>query len=396
MDHLLILNSGSSSIKFALLTQEVEPVRLLSGIVERIGSPQAMQESTDHLNGKTNRHAVDVIDHASALRQILSVIEGRKDGDIAAVGHRIVLGGKYKEPQLLTQTVLQELETLASIAPEHMPHELALVRIVAETMPAIPQFACFDTAFHANLPQMARLVPLPRELTERLGIRRYGFHGLSYAFLLEELRRIAGEKAANGRLIFLHLGNGASMAAVSEGVCKDTTMGFTPTGGLMMSTRSGDLDPGILWHVLKSGDSDPDALYTVLNRESGLLGVSGLSSDMRDLLAAQKENKEAADAVELFCYLAKKFLGALAAVIGGVDTVIFTGGIGENSPEIRSRICNGLDYLGIAIDADRNEKGEAVISSEESPVTVRMMHTDEELMIARAAANLVPSSSLPS
>jgi acetate kinase len=257
-----------------------------------------------------------------------------------------------------------------------------LIEALRQRYPKLPQVACFDTAFHRTMPRAAKLLPIPRRF-DAMGIQRYGFHGLSYAYLMEELARVAGAQASQGRVILAHLGNGASLAAVRDGRSIDTSMGFTPAGGLTMGTRPGDLDPGVAWFMMQAENLTPKQFNNLINHESGLLGVSETSSDMRDLLAHESEDVRAAEAVALFCYQVKKWIGAYVAALGGVDTLVFTGGIGENAPLVRARICDGLDFLGIEIDEKRNAANADMISAETSRVTVRVMHTDEELMIAK-------------
>jgi acetate kinase len=253
----------------------------------------------------------------------------------------------------------------------------------------VPQIACFDTAFHHDMPRVAKLLPIPRRY-EAQGLRRYGFHGLSYSFLMQELEAIAGTKTAQGRVILAHLGNGASMAAVRDGNSMDTSMGFTPAAGLVMSTRSGDLDPGLVSYLARSEGMTAAQFHHMVSQESGLLGVSELSSDMRDLLSRETTDTRAAEAVALFCYQAKKWIGSFAAVLGGLDTRVFSGGIGENCPSIRARICEGLGFLGLELIEAWNAKNAAVISAPTSTVTVRVIHTDEELVIAKTVTRLAP------
>jgi acetate kinase len=254
--------------------------------------------------------------------------------------------------------------------------------------PGVPQVACFDSTFHQGLPRVARLLPIPHHY-EGSGVRRYGFHGLSYAFLMEELARVSGPGAALGRVVLAHLGGGSSMAAVIEGRCVETTMGFTPSGGLVMGTRTGDIDPGVLVYLLRTEGLSAEGLDDLVNRRSGLLGVSGASSDMRDLLARRATDARAADAIELYCYQARKWVGALAAALGGLDTLVFSGGVGENAPEIRARICDGLAVLGIRLDPAGNGANAAVVSSPDGPCAVRVIKTDEELIIARTVVRLL-------
>jgi acetate kinase len=290
-----------------------------------------------------------------------------------------VYGGRqYKEPQLVTPELVVALKESVPLAPEHLPRELKAIEAVGRAFPGLPQVACFDTAFHCHMPEIATLYPLPRHFRND-GLMRYGFHGLSYAYILEKL----GQEAAGGRLIIAHLGNGASMAALKDGKPLDTTMGLTPAGGLMMGTRSGDLDPGVILYLIEEKGLPASRARDVVNRQAGLLGVSGVSSDMQDLLRKEAHDPRAAEAIALFCYQAKKFLGALAAVLGGVDTLVFTAGIGEHAPSIRQRICEGMEFLGIRLDPERNRANASRISSRESAATVRVIKTDEEIMIAR-------------
>lgn len=299
---------------------------------------------------------------------------------IDGVGHRVVHGGPgYQAPGRVTPDLLDALEALVAIDPDHLPQALRTIRLIGRHFPSIPQVACFDTAFHRTMPPVAQRYPLPKRYWEA-GVRRYGFHGLSYEFVSERLRAL--DPGAR-RVIIAHLGNGASMAAIRDGASVDTTMGFTPAGGLMMSTRSGDLDPSVPLFLERSLGLSPDAVVRLINTEAGLLGVSETSADMRDLLEQAATDQRAADAVELFCYQARKFLSALAAVLGGVDTVVFTGGIGEHASSIRRRICESLGFLGIRLDEAQNVTGASIISSDDSAVTVRVIPTNEELMVAR-------------
>ena len=381
--HLLTINTGSSSLKAALYRVDATETCLLAAQAERIGLPGSRLRLED-FRGDTLYEWRDALpDHPAALRTLLDRLRIQGwDRDLAAVGHRVVHGGaRYSEPRLIDVELTKNLWRLAQIDPEHMPQALATIEATARTYPTVPQVACFDTAFHCRMPHVARLYALPRRFTEA-GVLRYGFHGLSCEYVMEELRASDPAKA-EGRLIIAHLGNGASLTAVRGGVGLDTTMGFTPTGGLVMGTRSGDLDPGVLIHLLRSPKSDLSVLGDLVNREAGLLGVSGTSADMRDLLACEEDDPRAAQAIDLFCYQAKKFLGALAATLGGLDTLVFTGGIGEHAAPVRWRICQGLAFLGIRLDQDRNATHAPVISRENGAVTVRVVPTDENLMIAR-------------
>jgi propionate kinase len=279
------------------------------------------------------------------------------------------------------------LRRLSPFDPEHLPSEIALVEALGERCKNLPQVACFDTAFHRDLPQLARILPLPRRY-EAAGVRRYGFHGLSYEFQMEELIRVGDRAATNGRVILAHLGNGASMAAVRDGQCIDTSMGFTPTAGLVMGTRSGDLDPGLVSYLALTEEMNAPEFQKLVNHQSGMLGISETSSDMRTLLAAESHDSRAAEAVGLFCYQAKKWVGAYTAALGGLDTLVFAGGIGENCAPIRTRICDGLQFLGLMLDEKRNDENASLISAAGSRVTVRVIRTDEELVIARSAARV--------
>jgi acetate kinase len=291
----------------------------------------------------------------------------------------------HTEPERVTAGLLAELHRITPYDPDHLPREIELIQAIRRRHPGLPQVACFDTAFHRAMPAVAKLLAIPRRYGAK-GMQRYGFHGLSYAYLMEELERLGDPAARRGRVILAHLGNGASMAAVRDGKSMDTSMGFTPTAGLVMSTRSGDLDPGLAPYLARTERMTTQQFYEMVNHKSGLLGVSETSSDMRDLLARESRDKRAAQAVELFCYQAKKWMGAFAAALGGVDTVVFAGGIGENCPSVRRRISAGLGFLGLELSAARNRRNAPLISSAASRVAVRVIRTDEELMIARLTA----------
>jgi acetate kinase len=295
---------------------------------------------------------------------------------------------KHIQPEIVTQALLDELHRIRPYDPDHLPREIELIEAFRRRHPKLPQVACFDTAFHHTMPRVARLLPIPRRFDAR-GVQRYGFHGLSYAYLMEELARVAGANVALGRVILAHLGNGASLAAVQGGKSIDTSMGFTPTSGLPMSTRSGDLDPGLAPYLARTEQITAKQFYEMINHESGLLGVSEISSDMRDLLAQEAADVRAAEAVALFCYQAKKWLGAFAAALGGLDTLVFSAGIGENCPSIRARICDGLGFLGIELNEARNAESAPLISTDAGRVAVRVIRTDEELMIARSVCRML-------
>ena len=378
---ILTINGGSSSIKFAVFTAGNVPNRECHGQISRIGQPGTSLTSTE-ATGNKKTAPVAATDYSGAVDFLVDWLGKQPIMEtVRAVGYRIVHGMEHTEPERITPDLLAELRRIAPIDPDHLPGEIALIEAIQHRYPELLQIACFDTAFHRTLPRVAQLLPLPRRF-DALGIRRYGFHGLSYGYLLDELKRIANPETANGRVILAHLGNGASMAAVRDGQSIDTTMGFTPTGGLPMSTRTGDLDPGVITYLMQSEHLTPTQFNHLINHESGLLGVSETSSDMRDLLANQPNDIRAAEAVDLFCYQTRKGIGAFAAVLDGLDTLVFSGGIGENAPEIRARICTGLNFLGIELDHHRNTANTPIISTDTSRVTVRVMPTDEEQMIA--------------
>jgi acetate kinase len=387
---VLTVNGGSSSIKFALFEAGPRLRRILAGQIERIGLPDATFVVKGANEADSFTRPVTAANHTEAVGALMDWIEERiRRGELAAVGHRVVHGGpKYSQPQRITPEMVDELHQLQPFDPEHLPEEILLTEAFHRRFPDLVQIACFDTAFHHDLPRVAQVLPIPRRY-EADGVRRYGFHGLSYAFLIEELARVAGPQAARGRVILAHLGNGASLAAVFDGKSVDTSMAFTPTAGVPMSTRSGDLDPGLVWYLAQTGHITPRKFNEMVNFQSGLLGVSETSSDMHDLLERETDDVRAAEAVALFCYQVKKWIGAFAAALGGLDTLVFAGGIGENAPVIRSRICDGLGFLGIELDEDRNATAAAVISSADSPVAVRVMHTDEEWMIARTVCRVL-------
>ena len=384
---LLTINGGSSSIKFALYQIDDPPKRLIYGKIDRIGLPGTNLTFSDSVQNRYVNDNIEASDHKSAVTLLINWLTDHVElSSVKAVGHRVVHGMNYSAPELVTQELLDELHRISPCAPDHLPSEIELIEALRQHYPELPQVVCFDTAFHRTMPRIARLLAIPRRFDAR-GIQRYGFHGLSYTYLLEEIVRIAGPKAAQGRIILAHLGNGASLAAVREGKSIDTSMGFTPAGGLPMGSRPGDLDPGVSWYLMQSEKLTPVQFNNLINHESGLLGISETSSDMRDLLDLQSSDIRAAEAVELFCYQVKKWIGMFAAALGGLDTLVFSGGIGENAPEVRSSICNDLDFLGIEIEEKQNVANIGMISSADSRVCVRVMHTDEEQMIARSVCH---------
>jgi len=392
MHTILTINAGSSSIKFALFECSDEPAEasddmlrcLFKGSLERIGLPDAQLNVTGDGAANSIQQRVELADHAAAVAELMRLIESRPEcRNLGAVGHRIVHGGpKYSAPQRLDAAMIAALRQLSPYDPDHLPQELKLAEAFQQRFPRLPQVACFDTAFHHDLPRIAQLLPLPRRYADQ-GLRRYGFHGLSYAYLLQQLERLAGAEAAHGRVVFAHLGSGASLAAVHHGRSIDTSMGFTPAGGIPMSTRSGDLDPGLVWYLSRTEQLDPQGFNKLVNSESGLLGISATSSDMRDLLQREVEDVRAREAVDLFCYQTRKWIGALAAALGGLDTLVFAGGIGERAAAVRTRICDGLEFLGVSLDIDRNGRHASLISTDSARVAVRVIPTDEEQMMAQ-------------
>ncbi len=387
---ILTINGGSSSIKFALFEVNGKLQQLLDGKIERIGTESASMSAKGREQNDNFSQPVKASNHKAAVGVLVDWLDRRVEhGQVAAVGHRVVHGGpNYTEPQRITPEMVEQLHALEPFDPEHLPEEIQLTEAFFERFPDLPQVACFDTAFHKDLPRVAHLLPIPRRFDAR-GVHRYGFHGLSYAFLMEELSRVAGKEAAAGRIVLAHLGNGASLAAVRDGRALDTSMAFTPAAGIPMSTRSGDLDPGLVWYLNRVEAVDSRKFNEMVNFESGLLGISETSSDMAELLQREASDIRAAEAVAVFCYQVKKFIGAYAAVLGGIDTLVFSGGIGENAPAVRERVCEGLEFLGIEIDEQRNTAGAEILSTPHSRVTVRMMHTDEELMIAKMVCSVL-------
>jgi acetate kinase len=382
---ILCLNSGSSSLKFALYRlDEMEETRLASGAVERI----ALSDGHLWIRGADDKDLVDehraFLDYTAAVEAMFSAVEQVGFPSPIAVGHRVVHGGPdHSAPERVEAPLLAELRRLVAFAPLHLPSAIQGIEAVAARLPGLPQVACFDTAFHRPMPELAQRFPLPRDLWDE-GIRRYGFHGLSYEYIVATLGA-----AAQGRLIIAHLGNGASLAAVHNGQPRDTSMGFTPTGGVMMGTRSGDLDPGVLIHLMRAKGYAADQLDELVNHQAGLVGVSGLSPDMKTLLAQREHEPHAAQAVDLFCYQLRKYIGALTAVLGGLDILVFTGGIGERAAPVRWEVCQGLAYLGITLDPQQNARHAEVISTRGSACTVWVIPTNEDLMIARHTCALL-------
>ena len=383
---LLTINAGSSSLKLALYEAETLK-RKRSLFVERIGSGGSRL-----LIDRAAERRIEAKDHADALDEIVHDLPELFASGLRAIGHRLVHGGiEHAEPEQITAELLKELHALEHLDPTHTPQALAVIEAVVRRFPDVPQFACFDTAFHRWMPDVAQRYPLPR-WTADAGVRRYGFHGLSCESIVSQLEQIDA-RAANGRLLIAHLGNGASITAVHDGRSVDTSMGFSPTSGIMMGTRSGDLDPTVMTFLARTRAMNIDALERLVNQEAGLLGVSGTSHDMRDLLERARLDEAAANALELYCYLARKQFGALAAALGGVETIVFTGGVGEHAAPVREKICQGLEYLGLQLNVKRNAGDEAIISAEGSRVVVRVIAADEDLVIARHVVALLKKRS---
>ena len=353
-DCILTINGGSSSIKFSLYRIKEPLEQLFYGEIENIGTKKATLNFNNAPHQQRNSLDIEAANHDEAANHLIEWLEKQKHFDsVKAVGHRIVHGMKHTEPELITDELLDELKKISAFDPEHLPEEIKLIEVFKKKYPTLKQVACFDTSFHTSMPVVAKLLSIPRRYYE-MGIQRYGFHGLSYAYLLEELERISGKEAAKGKIILAHLGNGASLAAVKDGKSIDTSMGFTPTSGLPMSTRTGDIDPGVAWYLMQFEKFTPKQFSHLINHESGLLGISETNSDMRELTKIEETDGRAKDAIELFCYQIKKWIGSFVAVLGGLDVLVFSGGIGEHSPEVRSKICDNLAFLGIELKPMRS------------------------------------------
>jgi len=388
-DTILTINGGSSSIKFTIYELEKVLTQILSGSIENINSQNSTFNFTNSKTKESINTPIEINDFEDAANYLLDWLALQVAFNaVNAVGHRIVHGMQHTSPEKISAELLQELKQICAYDPEHLPGEIKLIEIFKKRYPAFIQVACFDTAFHSTMPHVAKLLPIPRKYFN-MGIQRYGFHGLSYAYLMQELQRMAGNETANGKIILAHLGNGASIAAVKNGKCIDTSMGFTPTAGLIMGTRSGDLDPGVAWYLLQVEKLTPKEFNDLINHQSGLLGISATTSDMKEIIKNKNTDTRSAEAFELFCYQAKKFIGAYIAALEGLDTLIFSGGIGEHSPAVRSQICDGLQFLGIELCEIKNMNNEDIISCATSKITVRVIKTNEELMIAKMVCNVL-------
>jgi len=385
---VLALNGGSSSVKFALFCAADITHRRLHGKIDRIGiAGTALTASAEGPNAAITQE-VPTGDFAASIEVLIDWLESRQAfAAVIAIGHRVVHGMQRSAPERVTRKVLDDLRAVIPYDPEHLPAEIQLMEKLLQRFPQLPQIACFDTAFHRTMPPVATLLPIPRRY-QAMGVQRYGFHGLSYAYLMEQLAGLGDPAAHKGRVVLAHLGSGASLAAVRDGASVDTTMAFTPGAGVPMSTRSGDIDPGLLSFFAGKEQMTTARFQKMVTHESGLLGMSETSSDIRDLLKVEATDTRAAEAVALFCQEIRKRIGAFAAVLGGVDTLVFSAGIGENSPVIRARICANLEFLGVQLEPAANDANDAVISTPGSRVTVRVIPTDEELMIAKLALKL--------
>lgn len=385
--HILTINAGSSSIKFALFTNDNALSRFHHGRIERIGLPDCTFTSVD-ADGKEVTRVLGEVDMRSATQTLEEFLNSMVDFEnVSVIGHRIVHGMERKVHEEVTPALIAALKDIAPLDPEHLPAEIAIIEMFAARHSGIMQVACFDTVFHQSMPRVAQIIPLPRRYA-LMGIHRYGFHGLSCASIMETLRTDLPERA-HGRVIILHLGSGASVTAVKAGVSIDTSMGFTPASGIPMSTRGGEIDAGALLHVMKTEKHTADEMTHMINHESGLLGISEVSADMYDLLSAEETEPRAKEAVDYFCYEVKKRIGAYASALGGIDVLVFAGGMGERAPRIRARICEGLEFLGIALDSELNQQNAESIGSASAGVATLVIHTDEEQTIAHIAQGFI-------
>jgi len=383
--NILVINGGSSSIKFALYNMAENFIKIFSGQIKRIGLSEPEFTVVNNIQ-KKNEIIIDAKNFTEAAEVLIEWLKKQKDFEqVICIGHRIVHGMKHTEAVIIEEHLLMQLDQISDYDPVHLPAEIEMIRLFKKHFSSLMQVACFDTAFHTTIPAVAKTFALPNRYFKE-GIQRYGFHGISYSYLMQEIKD-QNEAEANGKIILAHLGNGASLAAVRAGKCIDTSMGFTPAGGIPMGTRSGDLDPGVALYLMQKG-MDAAQFNELINHQSGLEGISGMSSDMQDLLQHEKENKDVALAIDIFCYQIKKYIGGYAAALGGLDILVFSGGIGENAPVIRERICKGLEYLNIQINEEKNNKNHWQISGDESEVKVYVVPTNEELMIAKMTAEL--------
>lgn len=396
--NILVLNCGSSSVKYQLIDTE-ENKALATGIVTRIGMSESLliHKPFDRPEVKLTK---EILDHIVAIENVVNILLSPENGvikdksEISAVGHRVVHGGeKFSDSALITPEIMEKIKECIDLAPLHNPHNIRGINACEKILPKIPQVAVFDTAFHQRMPKVAYVYGIPYVLYKKYEIRRYGFHGTSHFFVSRRAAELLGKSLFQLKMITCHLGNGASMAAIKEGISVDTTMGFTPLEGLLMGTRCGDLDPAVILHIIAREELTLHEANTLLNKHSGMQGISGISSDMKDIIEeCEKGNRGAQLAFDLYCYRIKKYIGAYAACMGGLDALIFTAGIGENSPLVRKKSCEGLEFLGVEIDDKKNEETvgkEGEISTIHSKVKVFAIPTNEELVIASDTERIV-------
>jgi acetate kinase len=394
---VLVLNCGSSSVKYQFIDTN-KKLALAKGLVDRIGMAGAVL-SHQRYDGDQIKISGEILDHQIAIEYVLAVLLSKNHGviddkkDIEAIGHRVVHGGEtFSGSVLITDEVIKALQDNIELAPLHNPPNIKGIQAATRILPGTPQVGVFDTAFHSHMPPKAYLYGIPYELYRKYKIRRYGFHGTSHLYVSKKAAELMGKKYEDLKIITAHLGNGCSMAAVNKGISVDTTMGFTPLEGLLMGTRSGDLDPQVILYVMGKEGLSLNEAATMLNKHSGLIGISGESSDMREILAAVKDqHQRARHAFDIFCYRIKKYVGAYASAMGGVDALVFTGGIGENSFEVRQEVCKDMEFMGIQLDLLRNQNNSELISTDSSKVKVFRIPTNEELVIAMDTAEIVGS-----
>lgn len=394
---VLVLNCGSSSVKYQFIDTD-KKLALAKGLVDRIGMAGAVL-SHQRYDGDQIKISGEILDHQIAIEYVLAVLLSKNHGvidakkDIEAVGHRVVHGGEtFSGSVLITDEVIKALQDNIELAPLHNPPNIKGIQAATRILPGTPQVGVFDTAFHSHMPPKAYLYGIPYELYRKYKIRRYGFHGTSHLYVSKKAAELMGKKYEDLRIITAHLGNGCSMAAVNKGISVDTTMGFTPLEGLLMGTRSGDLDPQVILYVMGKEGLSLNEAATMLNKHSGLIGISGESSDMREILAAVKDQHQRSKyAFDIFCYRIKKYVGAYASAMGGLDALVFTGGIGENSFEVREEVCKDMEFMGIQLDLLRNQNNSELISTDSSKVKVFRIRTNEELVIAMDTAEIVGS-----
>ena len=390
--NILTINGGSSSIKFAMFQVQDNLTLLFSGSIKNINSQNTFFNCTGKNIEEKNIALLQVDNFDKGSAYLLDWLEMQTDfKNVKAVGHRVVHGMQHTEPLKISLELLEELKQISLFDPEHLPDEIKLIELFVKRHPALVQIACFDTSFHTTMPHIAKLLPIPLKYFKK-GIQRYGFHGLSYAYLMQQLQNIKGINTAKLKIILAHLGNGASLAAVKNNQCIDTSMGFTPASGLIMGTRTGDLDPGVAWYLMQVEKLNAKKFNHLINHESGLIGLSETSADMQQLIKIKNDDSRATAAFKLFCYQAKKYIGSYAAALDGLDIIVFSGGIGENSPEVRMQICTGLNFLDIELDEMKNKNNELVISTNSSKAIVYVIKTNEELMIAQLVRNIFSHS----